>query len=126
MPLRAAIDCAEGRLAGDELVDVALQVPGVLSHPAWRKERECETPGSASHRDEEPAPLTSRNSTDSASIYLMIGETTDVPSRLKYLRHRSSARCPCPMINETGHPEMLPGRSWFAECPVSMNFPLCQ
>jgi len=32
----------------------------------------------------------------------MIGETTDVPSRLRYLRHRSSARCPCLMINKTG------------------------
>jgi hypothetical protein len=32
----------------------------------------------------------------------MIGETTDAPSRLRYLRHRSSARCPCLMINKTG------------------------
>jgi hypothetical protein len=33
----------------------------------------------------------------------MIGETTDALSRLRYLRHRSSARCPYLMINETGH-----------------------
>ena len=33
----------------------------------------------------------------------MIGKTTDAPSRLRYLRHRSSARCPCLMINKTGH-----------------------
>jgi len=33
----------------------------------------------------------------------MIGETTDALSRLRYLRHRSSARCPYLMTDETGH-----------------------
>jgi len=34
----------------------------------------------------------------------MIGETTGALSRLRYLRHRSSARCPYLMINKTGQP----------------------
>jgi hypothetical protein len=33
----------------------------------------------------------------------MIGETTDVSSWLRYLRHCSSVYCPCLMISETGH-----------------------
>ena len=32
-----------------------------------------------------------------------IGETIDALSRLRYLGHRSSARCPDLMMNETGH-----------------------
>jgi hypothetical protein len=34
----------------------------------------------------------------------MISKTTDALSRLRYLRHRSSARCPYLIINEIGQP----------------------
>jgi hypothetical protein len=34
----------------------------------------------------------------------MIGEMTDVPSRFRYLRHRSPACCPCLTISEPGQP----------------------
>ena len=39
MPLRAAIDCAEERLAGDELVDVAIRSPEVLPGRSWFAEQ---------------------------------------------------------------------------------------
>jgi hypothetical protein len=35
VPLRALIDCAKGRLAGDELVDVAIRSPEVLPRLSW-------------------------------------------------------------------------------------------
>src|SRR5277367_1485212 len=39
MPLRAAIDCAEECLAGDELVDVAIRSPEVLPGRSWFAEQ---------------------------------------------------------------------------------------
>ena len=55
----------------------------------------------------------------------MIGETTDVPGRLRYLRHRSSARCPCLMINKTGHDSRVgvPGFP-VPRCRTGTLFPL--
>lgn len=35
MPLRELIDCAEERLTGDELVDVAIRSPEVLPGRSW-------------------------------------------------------------------------------------------
>src|SRR5580693_8894061 len=41
----------------------------------------------------------------------MAGETTHASSRLRYMRHRSSARCPCLMINKTGQERLMARRS---------------
>src|SRR6266566_10143100 len=54
----------------------------------------------------------------------MIGETTDALSRLRYLRHRSSARCPCLIINKTGQavPE-AGGRAGRAQDAAARSMP---
>src|ERR1035437_5384779 len=50
----------------------------------------------------------------------MIGETTDAPSRLRYLRHRSSARCPRLMIAKRAGTGTWGSTADCSRCPLAV------